>query len=317
MAHRDGMTTTPVLSIEGLTKRYGRRAVVDDLTVELPAGVVAGFIGPNGAGKTTTMAMILGLVRPTGGQGTVLGEPLRRPERYLARVGALIEDPALWPALTAVENLRVLARLSGHDEARIPSVLEAVGLADRAGDRFGSYSLGMKQRLALAGALLGDPALLVLDEPTNGLDPVGMSEIRELLGGLAAEGRTVLVSSHLLSELEQVSDWLLIIDDGRLVYAGEASGFAPSNAGEILLAPAIAQDLLALADVVSAAGLVANRDGDHLVVPTNGHEARSLAAALNARSAAAGIVLAELHVRRPTLEANYLRLISSTEGALR
>src|SRR5438034_3269542 len=139
------MTTTSVLSFEGLTKHYGRRAAVDHLTAEVPPGVVAGFIGPNGAGKTTTMAMLLGLVRPTSGHGSVLGEPLDRPERYLGRVGALVEGPALWPALTAVENLRVLARLAGHDDARIPDVLEWVGLADRAGDRFGSYSLGMKQ----------------------------------------------------------------------------------------------------------------------------------------------------------------------------
>ena len=206
------MTSTPVLSVEGLTKHYGKRVAVDALSVELPRGVVAGFIGPNGAGKTTTMAMLLGLVRPTSGSGTVLGEPLDRPERYLGQVGALVEGPALWPALTGVENLRVLARLGGNDARRIPEVLDLVGLADRAGDRFGEYSLGMKQRLGIAAALLGDPELLVLDEPANGLDPVGMSEMRDLLGALAAEDRTVLVSSHMLGELEQISDWLLIID---------------------------------------------------------------------------------------------------------
>jgi ABC-type Na+ transport system ATPase subunit NatA len=206
--------TTPVLEVEGLTKRYGRRTVVDHLSFELPAGVVAGFIGPNGAGKTTTMAMVLGLVRPNDGRGTVLGEPLGHPERYLGRVGALVEGPALWPSLTAVENLRLLARLGATDEARIPAVLDAVGLADRARERFADYSLGMKQRLGIAAALLGDPALIVLDEPANGLDPIGMSEMRDLLRRLAAEGRTILVSSHILSELEQVSD------------AGEAHGFA-------------------------------------------------------------------------------------------
>jgi ABC-2 type transport system ATP-binding protein len=303
------MTNAPVLSVEGLTKHYGSRAAVDDLSVELPRGVVAGFIGPNGAGKTTTMAMILGLVRPTRGTGTVLGEPLDHPDRYLRRVGALVEGPALWPALTAVENLRVLARLGGNDAARIPEVLELVGLADRAGDRFGEYSLGMKQRLGIAGALLGDPALLVLDEPANGLDPVGMSEMRDLLGRLASEDRTVLVSSHLLSELEQVSDWLLIINDGRLVYAGEASGFATRASTEILLGTAADDELLVLADVVSAAGLVAGRDGDHLVVDANGNDPRALAASLNHAAASAGVVLAELHVRRPSLEANYFRLL--------
>ena len=303
------MTSTPVVSVENLTKYYGRRAAVDRLTVELPRGVVAGFIGPNGAGKTTTMAMLLGLVRPTSGRGQVLGEPLDRPDRYLGRVGALVEGPALWPALTAVENLRVLARLGGDDVRRIPEVLDLVGLSDRAGDRFGEYSLGMKQRLGIAAAMLGDPALLVLDEPANGLDPVGMSEMRDLLGRLAAEDRTVLVSSHILSELEQVSDWLLIIDDGRLVYAGEAAGFAAEATTEILLAPADDDQLLTLADVVSAAGLVAGRDGDQLVVAVNGHDPRPLAASLNHAAASAGIVLAELHVRRPSLEANYFRLL--------
>ena len=303
------MTSTPVLSVEGLTKHYGRRPAVDGLTVELPRGVVAGFIGPNGAGKTTTMAMLLGLVRPTSGGGTVLGEPLDRPDRYLGRVGALVEGPALWPALTGVENLRVLARLGGNDVRRIPAVLDLVGLTDRAGDRFGEYSLGMKQRLGIAAALLGDPALLILDEPANGLDPVGMSEMRDLLWRLAVEDRTVLVSSHILSELEQVSDWLLIIDRGRLVYAGEAAGFAARAIVEILLAPAAIDQLLALADVVSAEGLVAGRDGDHLVVAANGHEPRLLAASLNRAAASAGIDLAELHVRRPSLEANYFHLL--------
>jgi ABC-2 type transport system ATP-binding protein len=303
------MTSAPVLSVEGLTKYYGRRVAVDAITFDLPRGVVAGFIGPNGAGKTTTMAMLLGLVRPTSGRGTVLGEPLDRPDRYLAKVGALVEGPALWPALTGVENLRVLARLGGNDMARVPQVLDLVGLTDRAGDRFGEYSLGMKQRLGIAAALLGDPTLLVLDEPANGLDPVGMSEMRDLLGRLADEDRTVLVSSHILSELEQISDWLLIIDHGRLMYAGEAAGFAARSSTEILLAPAEDDQLLSLADVVSAAGLVAGRDGQHLVVAVNGHDPRALAVSLNRAAASAGITLAELYVRRPSLEANYFHLL--------
>ena len=303
------MTPPPVISVEGLTKHYGRRAAVDHLTLDVPRGVVAGFIGPNGAGKTTTMAMLLGLVRPTSGAGSVLGEPLTRPDRYLGRVGALVESPALWPALTAVENLRALAHLGGQSPSRIPHVLDLVGLTDRAGDRFGEYSLGMKQRLGIAGALLSDPALLILDEPANGLDPVGMSEMRDLIGRLAAEDRTVLVSSHVLSEVEQISDWLLIIRDGQLVYAGEAAGFEAQASTEIHLAPTDLAQLLPLADLVSAAGVVAGRHNDELVVSVNGHDPRALAASLNEAAAAAGIVLAELHVRRPSLEANYFRVI--------
>jgi ABC-2 type transport system ATP-binding protein len=301
-------TSAPVLAIDGLTKRYGDRVAVDGLTVQIPRGAVAGFIGPNGAGKTTTMAMLLGLVRPTSGDGTVLGEPIQHPERYLGRVGALLEGPALWPALDSVENLRVLARLGGHDERRIPEVLELVGLSARSGDRFGRYSLGMKQRLGIAAALLGDPELLVLDEPTNGLDPAGISDMRDLIARVAADDRTVLVSSHLLSELEQICDWLMIIEQGRLVYAGEAAAFGARTGNEILLGSADPADLLALAEVVAAAGHEAGRTGDQLVVPIDDADPRSVAASLNRAAAAAGIVLAELHVRRPTLESVYLRM---------
>ena len=300
---------TPAVSIDGLTKRYGRRAAVDGLTVDIPSGVVAGFIGPNGAGKTTTMAMLLGLVRPTTGTATVLGQPIDRPERYLGRVGALVEGPALWPALTGVENLRVLARLAGHDESRIPAVLDLVGLAGRQGDRFGEYSLGMKQRLGIAAALLGDPALLVLDEPTNGLDPVGMTDMRELIGRIAAEDRTVLVSSHLLSELEQVADWLLIIDAGRLVYADDASRFAARTSPQIVLRPERHHELAQLARLVTSKGLEVGRSDGHLVVTADETDPLRLSASLNQAAASAGIVLSELHVRRPTLESSYLDLL--------
>ena len=309
-------SSQPVVSVDGLCKRYGHRLAVDNLSFDIPPGVVAGFIGPNGAGKTTTMAMLLGLVKPTSGRGTVLGEPLTRPDRYLGRVGALVEGPALWPALTAVENLRVVAHLGRHDPRRIPAALELVGLAERRDDRFGEYSLGMKQRLAIAAALLGDPALLVLDEPTNGLDPVGMAEMRALIAEIAGSDRTVLVSSHLLGELEQVCDWLLVIDRGRLVYAGDADRFAAAGGREIVLGPVDTAELLRLADVLARQGLEAGRENGHLVVRIGGADGdgRRLAARLNQAAAAAGIVLAELHVRRPNLESHYLSFV---EGARR
>ncbi|MDT4970560.1 MAG: type transport system ATP-binding protein, partial [Pseudonocardiales bacterium] len=186
--------TSTALSVTGLTKRYGDRNAVDNLSIELPAGVVAGFVGPNGAGKTTTMAMLLGLVRPTAGTGTVLGASIDHPAAYLSRVGALIESPAFYPSLTGAENLRVFATIGAQDTARIPALLETVGLDGRGDDRYRSYSLGMKQRLGIAAALLGDPDLLILDEPANGLDPQGVREMRGLIGRLAGTGRTVLVS---------------------------------------------------------------------------------------------------------------------------
>src|SRR5262245_49268361 len=180
---RTPLAGPPAIEVTGLTKRYGSRTAVDGLDLELPHGVVAGFVGPNGSGKTTTMAMLLGLVRPTAGTGTVLGEPIDRPARYLHRVGALIETPAFYPSLTGRENLRLLATVGRHDAASIDGLLDTVGLAERGDDRVRGYSLGMKQRLGIAAALLGDPELLVLDEPTNGLDPQGVREMRALVAG--------------------------------------------------------------------------------------------------------------------------------------
>jgi len=299
-----------VIAVQSLTKRYGRTVAVDGLTFEARPGSILGFRGPNGAGKTTTMAMLLGLVRPTSGAGRVLDQPISHPERYLRRVGALLETPALWPGLSARDNLHVLADLAGHDAGAIPRLLQLVGLADRAGDRYGRFSLGMKQRLGIAASLLGDPALLVLDEPTNGLDPAGMRDMRALISQLAQEDRTILVSSHLLAELEQVCDWLVIIDAGRVQYCGPAADFAGTQYPTIELRTLDPNDLLTLADVVAAAGIDAGRSRDHLVIDVGDRDAQRLAADLNQRAAAAGIVLAELRVTRPTIESAYLRMIT-------
>ncbi|MEV4512708.1 ATP-binding cassette domain-containing protein [Dactylosporangium sp. NPDC049525] len=211
---------THAISTRGLTKRYGTRTVVDALDLDVPAGVVAGFVGPNGAGKTTTLRMLLGLVRPDGGTGSVNGLPLNQPAAYLPRVGALIEGPAFYPGLSGERNLAVQAALGGIDPAGIPALLDRVGLAGRGRDAVQRYSLGMKQRLGIAAALLGDPALVVLDEPTNGLDPAGIREMRGIVRSIHQDGRTVLVSSHLLTEVEQVCDWLIVIGDGRRRYQG-------------------------------------------------------------------------------------------------
>jgi ABC-2 type transport system ATP-binding protein len=293
----------------GLSKRYGRQLAVDALSIEVPAGVVAGFIGPNGAGKTTTMAMLLGLVRPSSGSATVLGASVEHPASYMGRVGALIEAPAFWPGLTGVENLRALAALSGHDESRIPEVLARVGLEARGSDRFGRYSFGMKQRLGIAAALLGDPALLVLDEPTNGLDPAGINEMRDFIRSVGDGERTVLVSSHILSELEQVCDWLIVIDRGTLVYQGPAEGFRGQARTVIALAPEHLGDLERLAALVRADGNEPQREGDELVVPVGDDDPRMVALALNKAAIAENIVLAELHVRRPSLESHYLSVV--------
>jgi ABC-2 type transport system ATP-binding protein len=210
----DGMTEHIVVTHD-LTKRYGNRAAADAVNLTVRRGEIYGFLGPNGAGKTTTLRMLLGLVRPTSGSASVLGAAPGAPAG-LRRIGALIEGPGFFPYLSGRDNLRVLARYSELGEVDIAAALEQVDLTDRAGDRYKSYSLGMKQRLGVAAALLGDPELLILDEPTNGLDPAGMADMRELIRSLAGEGRTVMLSSHLLGEVEQVCDRIGVISGGRL-----------------------------------------------------------------------------------------------------
>jgi ABC-type multidrug transport system ATPase subunit len=200
-----------------LTKRYGSHTVaVDRVSLTVRRGEVYGFLGPNGAGKTTTMRMLLGLIRPTSGAASVLGRRPGHPES-LARVGALVESPAFYPYLSGRDNLRVIARYAGVPKERIDSALEQVELADRARDKFVTYSLGMKQRLGVAAALLKDPELLILDEPTNGLDPAGMADMRDLIRSLGSGERTVLLSSHLLGEVEQICDRVGVISKGRLI----------------------------------------------------------------------------------------------------
>jgi ABC-type multidrug transport system ATPase subunit len=202
-----------------LTKRYGEHLAVDGVDLTVRGGEVYGFLGPNGAGKTTTLRMLLGLVRPTAGTARVLGASPGAPSA-LARIGMLVEAPAFYPYLSGADNLRVAARYSSVPDHRVTDVLRIVDLADRAGDRFGTYSLGMKQRLGVAAALLKDPELLILDEPTNGLDPAGMADMRDLIRQLGSGERTVMLSSHLLGEVQQVCDRVGIISGGKLLREG-------------------------------------------------------------------------------------------------
>ncbi|WP_227984720.1 ABC transporter ATP-binding protein [Nocardia spumae] len=212
-----------IVATEALTKRYGGHTVVDAVEMTVRRGEIYGFLGPNGAGKTTTLRMLVGLIAPSSGTATVLGRRPGDPEA-LRRIGVLIEGPGFYPYLSGRDNLRVLARYryagSGRGRelfAEVDQVLARVGLADRADDRLRTYSLGMKQRLGVGAALLGRPDLLILDEPTNGLDPAGMAEMRELVTGLAADGHTVVLSSHLLGEVQEICDRVGVISGGRLL----------------------------------------------------------------------------------------------------
>jgi len=251
-----------VVHTQALTKRYGDRLAVDRVSLTVGRGEVYGFLGPNGAGKTTTLRMVLGLVRPTSGQALVLGHRPGTPEAT-SRVGALVEGPGFYPYLSGRDNLRVMCRYRGLPDRAADAALDRVGLSSRGGDRFRSYSLGMKQRLGVASALLGDPALVVLDEPTNGLDPAGMVDMRRLVVDLARDGHTVLLSSHLLDEVQEICDRVGVIDGGVLL---EESTVAELRGGASLTVRAQPLDR-ALAVAMAAAGDDAVRvDGERLVV---------------------------------------------------
>jgi len=219
------------ISIHGLVKRYGPVTAVDDLSFEVNPGSVTGFLGPNGAGKTTTLRMLLGLVTPDTGTATINGRRYRELPEPLHKVGAVLEASSFHPGRTARAHLRIQALAADADPSRIEDVLDLVGLSDAAGRRAGGFSLGMRQRLGLAIALLADPEVLILDEPANGLDPEGVRWLRGLLRGFAAEGGTVLVSSHMLAEVAQTIDSVVIIDHGRLVAQGAVADLIGHGSG--------------------------------------------------------------------------------------
>jgi ABC-type multidrug transport system ATPase subunit len=297
-----------VIETHELSKRYGEDIVaVDRLTMRVRRGEVYGFLGPNGAGKTTTLRMLLGLIRPTSGRTLVLGAPPGSPQG-LARLGALIETPAFYPFLSGWDNLRVLARHAGVAEARIQAVLEEVKLAGRAGDRFGTYSLGMKQRLGVAAALLKDPELLILDEPTNGMDAAGMAEMRAFIRSLGQERRTVLLSSHLMSEVEQVCDRVGVIRSGRLVGEGTLDELRGRTRLRVRAEPLEAAERVV--STLRPVEQVAVVDGSLLITVDPG-----AAAAINRELVEDGIAVSELGLERASLEKIFLELTQGAEEA--
>jgi ABC-type multidrug transport system ATPase subunit len=295
-----------VIETRALTKRYGDAIVaVDDLELRVRRGEVYGFLGPNGAGKTTTMRMLLGLVRPTSGDAAVLGVPPGSPQG-LARIGAMVEAPAFYPYLSGRDNLRVLARHAGVSEDRVDAVLGEVRLSDRAADRWRTYSQGMKQRLGVAAALLKDPELLILDEPTNGLDPAGMAEMRDFIRSLGKGGRTVLLSSHLMAEIEQVSDRVGVIRAGSLVAEGTVDELRGS-AGLRVRAEPLAE-AARLIDALPDVDDVTRVDG-LLEVAVDSSEA----ATINRVLVEAGIAVSELYAQKASLEDVFLELTTSED----
>ena len=292
------------ISVRDLSKKYDNRLAVSHINFEVPLGTVCGFVGPNGSGKTTTMRMLLGLITPTTGQGHILGEPIEHPERYLSRVGAMIEGPAFYPALSGHENLMVLAKLGGFPIERVQILLEKVGLAARGKSKYKTYSLGMKQRLGIAAALLPEPKLLMLDEPTNGLDPEGIQEIRALLRDLANEGTTVFVSSHLLSELEIISDHIVMLRKGEIVFAGPIGDLMAKQQPTIIAKSLEHSDLKKIMEIAQSSGhqAVIRNDSVHILA------AIDWAPELNKAAFNAGIVLAQLAPQLPNLEETFFEM---------
>lgn len=294
-----------MISLRGLSKRYGDRTAVDDLSLELRPGTVTGFLGPNGAGKSTTMRMILGLDRPTAGVALVGGLPYHEIRDPLRTVGALLDARAVHPGRSGRAHLLALARSNGIARSRVEEVLETVGMAGAAGRRAGALSLGMSQRLGIAAALLGDPEVLMFDEPVNGLDPDGVRWVRHLMRSLADEGRTVFVSSHLMSEMQLTADHLVVIGRGRLIMdAPLAEVIARSSLTAVVVRSPHAGDLSVR---LSAAGITVERRGENELVATGtGLEQ------VGDLAHEAGIRLHELSAREASLEQAYEELTAGS-----
>jgi ABC-2 type transport system ATP-binding protein len=300
------------IEVHGLLKTYRRRFRKDTIAVagidlDVPTGVVYGFLGPNGSGKTTTIRCLLGLVRPDHGECRILGANVRNElARVIRRVGSIVETPAFFPGFSGRRNLELLAEAGGLSRSAVPPVLERVGLGARGDDRFRTYSLGMKQRLGLAAALMKDPEVLVLDEPANGLDPAGLKEVRDLLRSLADEGRTVFLSSHLLGEVQAICDSVAILARGKCIAEGPVHEVLSVRGGNALVvrAPKI-RDAKRILD---AAGYSATSRGDRSLRVI---AAADQAGAVTKTLADKGIYLTELRPDEVSLEAVFLEL---TEG---
>jgi ABC-2 type transport system ATP-binding protein len=290
-----------MIEATGLSKRYGTTIAVDDLSFSVPPGQVTGFLGPNGAGKSTTMRLILGLDAPTSGTVTVSGRRYGEFRRPLFQVGALLEAKAFHGGRSARNHLLCLAFSNGISPARVDKVLDLVGLGGAARRRAGGFSLGMSQRLGIAAALLGDPPVLLLDEPVNGLDPEGVVWIRTLLRSLAAEGRTVLLSSHLMSEMSMTADRLIIIGRGRLIAQTTVEDFLATGSGGFVRVRS--PQAGALARLLTAQGAAVARQGDDSLTVTG-----TTSGAIGELARVNGLALAELSQHRATLEERYMEL---------
>ena len=310
------LSRPPVISTQGLVKRFKDVDAVAGIDLRVPSGGVYGFLGPNGAGKTTTIRILLGLLRPTRGSASLLGELVASGRPVLNRVGALVERPAFYPYMSAIDNLRLLGLARGMSESRlrsvVPEALDRVGLADASRRNAGGFSTGMRQRLGIAAALLGRPDLIILDEPANGLDPNGVVDVRGLISGLAREGTTVFLSSHVLPEVEQLCERVAILQAGRIVAEGETQAMLRQGERLYVRFDTVEEAQRARAILESFGAAEAIAGGDAFLVDI----AAASSSAVTRRLAESSLYSAEVSIRRQTLERVFIDLMSEHDPAL-
>lgn len=291
-----------VLSIQKLTKNFGKLCAVNNLDLEVKKGQVFGMLGPNGSGKTTTLGMLMGVVNPTSGSFSWFGEAASNHTRK--KIGAVLEHPIFYPYLSGQKNLELNAMIKGADPKNIPKVLETVELTSRKDDKYRTYSLGMKQRLAIASALVSDPIILILDEPTNGLDPMGIAEIREIIKKIAADGKTIILASHLLDEVQKVCTHFAVLKRGSLMHIGPVDDVGKGE--EIVEVQAYHDDLGVLLQEFLGSGSIKRENGIFQVMMKDGYHSKDLNRFLFDR----GIVASHLTTRKKSLEKQFLEILS-------
>ncbi len=291
-----------VLSIQKLTKNFGKLCAVNNLDLEVKKGQVFGMLGPNGSGKTTTLGMLMGVVNPTSGSFSWFGEPASHLTRK--KIGAVLEHPIFYPYLSGQKNLELNAMIKGADPGNIPKVLETVELTARKDDKFRTYSLGMKQRLAIASALVSDPIILILDEPTNGLDPMGIAEIREIIKKIAADGKTIILASHLLDEVQKVCTHFAVLKRGTLMHTGPVDDVGKGE--ELVEVQAYHDDLGVLLQEFMGSASIKKENGLFQVMMKDGYHSKDLNRFLFDK----GIVASHLATRKKSLEKQFLEILS-------
>ncbi len=296
-----------VLSIQKLTKNFGKLCAVNQLDLEVKRGQVFGMLGPNGSGKTTTLGMLMGVVNPTAGGFTWFGQPATHITRK--KVGAVLEHPIFYPYLSGQKNLELNAMIKGADPNNIPKVLELVELSGRKDDKYRTYSLGMKQRLAIASALVSDPIVLILDEPTNGLDPMGIAEIREIIKRIAADGKTIILASHLLDEVQKVCTHFAVLKRGSLMHVGPVDNVGKGE--EVVEVQAFHDDLNVLLQEFVGSGTIKKENGIYQVMMKDGFHSQDLNRFLFEK----GIIASHLATRKKSLEKQFLEILSDTGHA--